>query len=403
LNNITATATIDPAFVSSKVQASSPVNTDQLLILRVDNTYARLLYGSAFNQDVLRKAVGPIGGTSAVINGDMSVWQRNTTFNNVANTAYTADRWRCDYVMATGKVNITQLDLSGSLVGTVNNHQPKYALRATVATLQASLLSTEFFTISQRIEKQRARKLFDNPSSLEIWFRTSITGTYSVVLRNADTSQFYKRDVSIGTPNVWQRVTIENIAAMPTGSGSWGTNETDMSYIISVCLAGGSNFQATQQNAWTSGNMLCTASQTNFIDNAAATFDMCLCQHEPGTVCSSFLPMDLDDSLFYCQRYHCKSWALGTAEGTATTINDCYSTAISASATPGIQFPVRMRAVPTLTIYNPATGASGAAAGCTTAVSTASTLGEYSMGLLTLTGATAGAAVAFHYVADAEL
>src|SRR5258708_18642102 len=114
-------------------------------------------------------------------------------------------------------------------------HCTRWCLRATVATSQASLLSGEFFTISQRVELNNARKLFDNAHSFSIWLRTSVAGSYGVSMHNADASHFYKFTVSIGSPNVWQRVPLPNIPAMPTGTGSWGTNETDFSYQISVC------------------------------------------------------------------------------------------------------------------------------------------------------------------------
>jgi hypothetical protein len=339
INNVTGTATITSDFVGGKSSAGSPVNTDQLLLLRVDNTYARLLYSSAFNTDVIRKAVGFAGAPNAIINGDMSVWQRNTIFNNIATATYCADRWRVDWVMATGRINITLVDLAGALPGSAFNPQPLYALRATVATSQASLLASEIFVINQRIEKLRAKMLFDNASSFSIWLRTSVAGTYSIAIRNADNSQFYKQDVSIGTPNVWQRVTIENIAAMPTGSGSWGATQTDACYTVSVCLAAGTNFQATQQNVWTSGNKVATASQTNLLATAAATFDMTLAQHEPGTVCTSFMWTGFDVELWKCRRY---AYTLtGYPLGLAFDAANLNSAGI-------VAFPNQMRTTPTL-------------------------------------------------------
>jgi hypothetical protein len=401
LNALVNTATIDPSFYTGQTLAGSPANTDTLLLVRQDGTFARIIYSNILNQDVVRKALGNVGAPNAIINGDMAVWQRNNTFNNVANAAYTADRWRCDYVMATGKFNITQLDLGGSLAGTVNNYQPRYALRATVATTQGSLLSTEFFTISQRVEKQRARFLYDNVHSLEIWLRTSVAGTYSVCIRNADSSQFYKQDVSIGTPNAWQRVTIQNIPAMPTASGSWGTNETDFSYQVSVCIAAGSNFQATQQNVWTAGNMLATASQTNLLATGAATFDICLCQHEPGPVSTGFLPAAFDENLWQCGRYRCQSYQYGTAPGTATSVGQCAGVATSATgAIANIAFPNRMRAIPTVAFFKPSTDGSGAD-GATTA--SAANVGDNGFASLTGTGMTGGSSVGFQFTADAEL
>jgi hypothetical protein len=393
---------INPDFVSAKTQANAPANTDQLLMLRQDNTYARILYNALFNQDVIRKAIGPIGAVGTLINGDMAIWQRNTSFANIANAAYCADRWRADYVMATGKISVTQVDLSGSLPGSATTHQPRYCLRATVATQQASLLAGEFFTISQRVEKQRARMLFDNVHSLSIWLRSSVAGTFSVSLRNADTSQFYKTDVSIATPNVWQRVTIQNIPAFPTGSGSWGTNETDLCYSVSVCLAAGTTFQSATQNAWAAGNMLATSSQTNLLATSSATFDVCLVQHEPGSVSSAFVPAGEDEVLWECQRYYAKSLNRSVYPGSVQNNgNPSFIATSTAGAVGWSPFPNKMRTgSPTVSLYVPSSGAAGAA-GITSGV--AGGIGESGFGIVTGSGATTGQAVSFHYTADGEL
>src|SRR5258708_12000075 len=102
---------------------------------------------------------------------------------------------------------------------------------------------------------------------------------------------------------------------MPTGTGSWGTAETDFAYQISVCLGCGVTFQSTQENAWNNGNFYATASQTNLLATAGATFDMCLAQHEPGAVCTAFAPMDFHENLCQCQPYHYQSYDYGTAIG----------------------------------------------------------------------------------------
>ena len=404
LTQLITQASVDPSFITGKTQATGPVNTDQLVMVRVDNSFARILYSAFFNQDVVRKAAGAFDMVGTIINGDFSVWQRKRTNTPIGNTNYPCDRWRADWIMATGRITTTRLDLLGSLTGGAFNHNPKWGLRCTVGTSQASLLATEFWTISQRVERSMARKLFDNPSSFSIYLRCSVAGSYGVTIRNADTSQFYKQTVSIGTPNVWQRVIIQNVPAFPTGSGSWGTNEIDFCYEVSVCLGSGTNFQSATELAWTSGNMLSNSSQTNLFATAAATMDICLAQHEQGPVCTSFSPLSYNANIFECERYFAKSYPDGNVPGDSTTANEFAAT--SDGATAGhctISFPRRMRATPTITFYND-TGTSGTLNGCTTCVAAAGGAGDTAINWLTLTGGPAAGSTIFgHWTADAEL
>ncbi len=282
LNAIVAQAAPNPDLITNKALANQPSanGSDQLLLCQGGTTLVRTPY-SGFFPAYVRPAAG-IPQYVSTINGDMSVWQSGPTFNNVATTTLTADMYKPVTTLVTGKANITQLDLAGSLVGGANNHRPRYAMRVTVATSQASLTAGEAFAITQRIERSQARKLFDQPSSNQVSVRSSVAGTFSLGFRNADSTQAYKADFSVGTPNVWQRLTMPNIATMPDGSGNWGSAETDFCYEIDITLACGSTFQSATQNAWISGNFLGSASQTNLFATAAATFDICLLQHESG-------------------------------------------------------------------------------------------------------------------------
>jgi hypothetical protein len=415
LNAIIGQSSIQTAFFSAQSSASGPGVNDLILLLQSGGAYAKVLYSNFFTQAAVRAAVGLLSPVTTICNGDMAVNQMVGPYNNVTAGQYTLDRYRTDYVMATGKINITQTDTAGSLVGGAFNHRPRYCLRATVATLQASLLSGEYFLINQRIELEKARKLFDGVHSLSLWVRTSVAGSYGVSIHNADASQFYKQTVSIGSPNVWQRIAIPNIPVMPTATGSWGTAETDFSYVISVCLGCGVTFQSTQENAWNNGNFFATASQTNLLATNAATFDMCLVQHEPGAVCTSFAPMDFDETLWQCQRYLCKTYSYATAPGTNTGVSSgyvpglCY-TGFLGNFIGGWKFPNVMRAVPTAArchIYS-TDGSADAVRDVTNSanrtvtapiVATDSGFSQFTMG----TNSTAGSFLACHGVFDAEI
>jgi hypothetical protein len=419
LNQITSQMFPNPDLITNKTLAGQPSanGTDQLLLCQGGTTLVRVPYSGFFLPSYVRAAAG-VSQYVSTINGDMSVWQPGTSFANVATGTLTADMYKPITTLATGKATITQLDLAGSLVGGANNHRPRYGMRVTVATSQASLGAGEYFAITQRIERSQARKLFDNVSSLQVAVRSSVAGTFSFGVRNSDATQTYKQDFSVGTPGVWQRLTLQNIAIMPDASGNWGSLESDFCYEIDLTLGAGSTFQSATQNAWISGNFLGSSSQTNLFATGAATFDICLYQHESGAVCTPFLPdRSLSDTILKCSRYYTKSYDQGTAPGTVTSASCITSLNNAATATTmQVRYPVPMRAAgvfgTNLLIYSTTTGATGKVRDNTAAAdetcSAAGGIGLNGFGQLTCTTLTAPSAgvntICFwHYTVDASL
>ena len=347
LNAIIAQASPNPDLITNKTLANQPSanGSDQLLLCQGGTTLVRTPYSGFFLPAYVRPAAG-IPQYISTINGDMSVWQSNTSFANVATGTLTADMYKPITTLATGKANITQLDLLGSLVGGANNYRPRFGMRVTVATSQASLGAGEYFAVTQRIERTQARKLFDQPSSNSVWVRSSVAGTFSFGLRNSDATQSYKADFSVGTPNVWQRLTMPNIITMPDSSGNWGTNESDFCYEIDITLACGSTFQSATQNSWISGNFLGSASQLNLFATGAATFDISLLQHESGTVCTPFWPdQSVTETELKCSRYVTKSYNRLSFAGSTTDSSGIIvvaATTIAAFGTMPFKVPLRI-------------------------------------------------------------
>ncbi len=416
LNQITSGMAPNPDFITNKTLANQPSanGSDQILLCQGGTTLVRTPYSGFFLPAYVRPAAG-LPQYVSTINGDMSVWQPGVSFPNVASGTLTADMYKPTTTLATGQANITQLNLLGSLVGTANNYRPRSGYRVTVATSQSSLGAGEYFAITQKIERSQARKLFDQPSSNQVWVRSSVAGTFSFGLRNADQSQTYKADFSVGTPNVWQRLTMPNIATMPDASGDWGTAETDLSYVIGITLGCGSTFQSATQNAWVAGNFLGSASQTNLFATGAATFDICLLQHESGTVCTPFAPdKSFSDTLLRCKRYFQKTYPYGSYAGTAnlsgSAILTCDTTAVARGTW---QLNPSMRITPTWSVYNASTGAgpgstvwdltSSASIGSVAAVGAPLASADSAGSVGYTSGGTVGHLLAVHLTADASL
>ncbi|MBI5435956.1 MAG: hypothetical protein HY937_02400 [Nitrosomonadales bacterium] len=114
-----------------------------------------------------------------------------------------------------------------------------------------------------------------------------------------------------------------------------------------------------------------------------------------------------------CQAYHCNTYSNGVAEGTATTIGSQIMIpqgALAGYAVTNYRFPVSMQAIPTVTFYSPASGATGnwrrSAGGADTPVVVSGNSGISTEGCSCHNSSatvTPGEQIYGHIVADAEL
>lgn len=239
---------------------------------------------------------------NAIRNPEMMVAQRGSAPLNVGSGFYGLDGWMWGWVISTWAASMSQLvaDIPADTSG--NNWYPHttYALRTTTTSGQASFSAGQYTLIQQVIEGLMAEKLKDNPTSISLLVRSSVTGTFTVALRNAGASYSYCIPVTIPVANVWQRVALPNIptftalATFPNGPVAC--------YSLTVCLGAGSTFTTGTNNAWVAGNFVAATTQTN-LTGVAGTFDFTLVQHEPNPVCTTYIKRDLAVEMALSTRY----------------------------------------------------------------------------------------------------
>lgn len=151
-----------------------------------------------------------------------------------------------------------------------------------------------------------------------------------------------------------------------------------------------------------------TAGSSAYVEFSTGTLSAV--QLEPGSVPTPVERRPYALELSICQRYYQTSYD-GVAPGTASAAANRRVVLSTSSTTPGFQFlvgfPVTMRAVPTLTLYNPTTGAVGSArnetAGTDIVVGTFGSPGkDYFAAYNTAVAATNQQIYSLHYTAVAE-
>lgn len=310
------------------------------------------LIADIFSPPQARILFGPTGSVVSTMNGDMQIWQRNTTFASVATATPVSDRYKVFHTMATGRVTVAQQAIE---LPNIANQYPhtKYSTRITVTTAEASPGAGETFSLSQRIERQFARALFDGTTSLSVVLQSSMVGVFCVAIRSSTSGNSIVYECPIGVINTPYRFTFPAIPAMPStaSGGNWGTADSDFCYEVVLVASCGSTFQAPALGAWQAGNYLASSNQANLFATNGNTLDVTLLQHEAGPVCTPYLYSPFSQAVRECGRYFQKSYTYAAFLSTNQPGYTIFTASSTAAAYGGDSFRVEMRPVtPTMVI-----------------------------------------------------
>ena len=159
--------------------------------LAVGSNGDTLLADSAASQG-LRWNPSSEAGKNKIINGDFSIWQRGTTFNSVASSAYTADRWIMGTVGDT--VNVTRQAFTPADITAIGFGDAQYFFRMEVVSSNGSART------EQKIEN--VRTLANQNVTVSFWAKASTSTNLDVL--------FYQNFGSGGSSQV--NLTAEVIA-----------------------------------------------------------------------------------------------------------------------------------------------------------------------------------------------
>ena len=278
------------------------------------------------------------GRRNLIINGAMQVAQRGTSFTSVSPADFTLDRWSYEAGNTSAVLDITQ-DSDGPVGFTK-------CLKVDVQTADTSIATNEYAYIQYMVEgTDSAPAGFGasdgKPVTVSFWHKHTAAGTYCISLRNrysggTDRSivgEYYQK-----ASDVWEYSTI---TFPPCPDGTWTTDSTYAGFRLGFALAMGSIYHATE-GVWVSANDMSTDNQINAFASNSNNFRITGVQLELGKVATPFEHRSYGEELALCQRYYQTSSPDITpyrtfANYTATTAYAIW------------QFPVQMRAVPTVT------------------------------------------------------
>tara|TARA_R100001126_G_C4867711_1_gene171221 strand:+ start:179 stop:1330 length:1152 start_codon:yes stop_codon:yes gene_type:complete len=298
--------------------------------------------------------------TPLIINGDMQIAQRTTsgTYTGTEDEVETCDRWK-GFIGSAGTFTNTQ----DTDVPTGNGFAKSWKLDCTTA--DASLSSTDFFFVRQKLEGQNVQVFKKGTANAEtftlaFWVKSNAIGTYTCELIDADNSRSCSQSYTIVASNTWEKKVL-NFPADTTGTFG---NDTGASLEVQFWLAAGSGFSSgTLATTWetTTTTDRVASGQVNIASSTDNEWYLTGVQLEVGTFISSTLPdfqfEDFGTALSRCQRYYQHSFPYGTARQNYSSYvagqsdNSIGATMSSTEFKTVIPFKCEMRAAPTITYY----------------------------------------------------
>lgn len=233
---------------------------------------------------------------NAIINGDMRIGQRGTSFTTTAEI-YTLDRWLWSLVGAARHTVTRDTDApTFAQAGRVFS----FSLKATLTTADDTIAAGDTVNLRQSVEGYNWAPLAQRINTLSFWVKAGLTGIYCASLRNSIGDRSCVLEFTIDTADTWEYKTLTFPASPSAGTwdyvGGAGVH-------VTFALASGSDFQTTA-GTWQTGNFIATANQVNGVATGAGNFLVTAVVLEAGNVASPFTSRLVSDELAHCQRYY---------------------------------------------------------------------------------------------------
>ena len=358
--------------------------------------------GVTFNDSSLQgAAASPYGLKNRIINGDMRIDQRNAGASvTPSGNSYNLDRWQAITPTVGSKFSVQQ---QTSVVPTGFN----YALKVT--SLSAYTVgSTDRFAINQNIEGFNWADLSWGTANaktvtLSFWVYSSLTGSFGGSLINESQNRSYPFSYTISAANTWEQKTI-TVTGDTTGTWTGATNGVGVQLYFS--LGAGSTYSGTA-NTWAAADYRQPTGSTSIVGTNGATWYITGVQLEIGSTATPFERRLYNQELANCQRYFEMSYSQGTVPGTSTNVGgqNAVGAGVNDVGTTSY-YKATKRTSPTITVYSPSTGTSGAIRNFNTGsdiTGVSTEVGDTGFRVYKAGAITAGQYYAYQYIASAEL
>jgi hypothetical protein len=281
---------------------------------------------------------GLYGFKNRIINGAAVIAQRGTSFSGLSDDGgqYTLDRWRwSENGTYTGSQTVTQ----DSSAPTGFNYSLKVVTNTAITTGTSLSSRVEQFIEGFNWADMAYGTANAKTATLSFWVRSSLTGTFGGAFRNSADDRSYPFSYTISVADTWEQKSI-TIAGDTSGTWIGATNGTGLR--VTFSLGAGTALSGTA-NTWASAGYQSVTGAVSVVGTLNATWFVTGVQLEKGSTATSFDYRPYGTELNLCLRYFYK--VVGTSSYPTFGAGGAISTTEGRIA---VQYPVQMRATPTL-------------------------------------------------------
>ena len=241
------------------------------------------------------------GRKNLIINGDMRIAQRGTSFAAASSGSYAADRWMYEK-SSNAVVTISQ--------NTAWNNGPYWAhsIKVETTTARSSTATSNFQQFLYKIEANdfgrfRFGTAEAKPFTFSFWVKSNKTGDFPASFQNYNGTRVFPVKYNINKAGTWEK----KVVVVPGDtSGSWNLYGNSIGIRFTLMWSMGSNFTDGTEGAWaaTTGYADLTTCAGDQMDVVGATLEFAHVQLEVGRNATDFEHRTYGEELALCQRYY---------------------------------------------------------------------------------------------------
>ena len=315
-------------------------------------TSANIADGTITTDDINSSDVSSLksGRKNLIINGGMNVAQRGTSTTGVGTTGFFA----CDrvkfYAGAGGGSSSSRYTVTQS-TDAPSGFANSFKIDCTTANASPSAAHNTFLRFGLIENQDLIRTKFGTSSAesltLSFWVKSNITGSQQALIVSHTNQKQAGDTFTIDSADTWEKKTI----TVPGDTVNSFANNSSQAITVDMFLEAGSNYYGGTAQGTTWGARTDNTKAVNRLNISSSTsnyINFTGVQLELGSTATDFEHRSYGEELALCQRYY---FDYGYAAGADTVrFNPGAATVASAKFQMNLQFPVGMRAAPTVTV-----------------------------------------------------
>ena len=282
-----------------------------------------------------------------IYNGDMEICQRSTSVSGIGNGDagyHVQDRWRVGEGGAPNAV-VTMSKSTTAPDGFASS------LKLDCTTASGTVADADLLVISQLFEGQDLQSWNKGDAqaraiTISFWVNTTKTGTYIISMYDNDNNRACGQSYTVSSSDTWEYKTV---TFPPDTTGAYDNDNAVSLYLYWGLVAGADYAGGSLATAWESNNNPDRfTGQVDAFDSTSNNFHLTGVQMELGNTATDFQYESHTENLTRCQRYF---QSLAANAYTYTPEYNNYPRFF-------VNFPVTMRAAPSITLPTTFAGAS---------------------------------------------